>query len=148
MDIACFMGYLLQTTVKDCERVEEINAFIKGAICDAQGLGRCIHAYQLLLQKKVRNEVINLLSYSLFVLLKFAVCTHFPLSNRHGQYVCNFSIAARGGNGDSQVEPIKQEEEKAPEKECGIGDMAAATFVCKCSALRGVWLSLLQHSSE
>ncbi|GJS83827.1 hypothetical protein Tco_0750368 [Tanacetum coccineum] len=50
MDIACFMGYLLQTTVKDCERVEEINAFIKGAICDAQCLGRCIHAYQLLLQ--------------------------------------------------------------------------------------------------
>ncbi|GJT31930.1 hypothetical protein Tco_0922349 [Tanacetum coccineum] len=119
MDIACFMGYLLQTTVKDCERVEEINAFIKGAICDAQGLGRCIHAYQLLLQSQ-------------------------KMDSKDGI----FSIAARGGNGDSQVEPIKQEEEKAPEEECGIGDMAAATFVCKCSALRGVWLSLLQHSSE
>nr|GEV75136.1 hypothetical protein [Tanacetum cinerariifolium] len=38
----------------------------------------------------------------------------------------------------SQVEPIKEEEEKAPEEECGIGDMAAATFVYKCSVLRGV----------
>nr|GEW37445.1 zinc finger, CCHC-type [Tanacetum cinerariifolium] len=48
-------------------------------------------------------------------------------------------ILDRGGNGDSQIKPIKEEEEKAPpEKECGIGDMAAATFVYKCLALRGV----------
>nr|GEX75984.1 hypothetical protein [Tanacetum cinerariifolium] len=47
-----------------------------------------------------------------------------------------------------RVEPIKEEEEKAPEEECGIGDMAAATFVYKCSASRGVWLSLLLHSSK
>ncbi|GKB10214.1 hypothetical protein Tco_0844137, partial [Tanacetum coccineum] len=49
---------------------------------------------------------------------------------------------------DSRVEPIKEEEEKAPEEERGSGDMAAATFLCKCSTLRGVRLSLLQHSSE
>ncbi|GJZ75140.1 ribonuclease H-like domain, reverse transcriptase, RNA-dependent DNA polymerase [Tanacetum coccineum] len=46
----------------------------------------------------------------------------------------------------SRLEPIK-EEEKAPE-EGGIGDMAAATFVCKCSVSKGVWLLLLQHSWE
>ncbi|GJV56885.1 hypothetical protein Tco_1457890 [Tanacetum coccineum] len=36
----------------------------------------------------------------------------------------------------------------APKEEGGIGDMAAATFFCKRSTLRGEWLSLLQHSSE
>ncbi|GJS77776.1 RNA-directed DNA polymerase, eukaryota [Tanacetum coccineum] len=46
----------------------------------------------------------------------------------------------------TRLEPIK-EEEKAPE-EGGIGDMAAATFVCKCSTSKGVWLLLLQHSLE
>nr|GEY14141.1 reverse transcriptase domain-containing protein [Tanacetum cinerariifolium] len=45
-------------------------------------------------------------------------------------------------------DPIKEEKEKAPEEERGSGDMAAATFLCKCSTLRGVRLSLLQHSSK
>ncbi|GJW98202.1 hypothetical protein Tco_0180010 [Tanacetum coccineum] len=49
---------------------------------------------------------------------------------------------------ECKVEPIKEEEERAPEEEGGIGDIAAVTFVYKCSASRGVWLPLLQHSSE
>ncbi|GJU31758.1 ALP1-like protein isoform X1 [Tanacetum coccineum] len=60
----------------------------------------------------------------------------------------NVKQNGESGSGDSRVEPIKEEEEKAPEEERGSGDMAAATFLCKCSTLMGVRLSLLQHSSE
>ncbi|GJY38165.1 mannan endo-1,4-beta-mannosidase 2-like protein [Tanacetum coccineum] len=49
---------------------------------------------------------------------------------------------------DSRVEPIKQDEEKEPKQERGGRDMAAATFLCICSGIRGVRLSLLKHSSE
>ncbi|GJR35273.1 hypothetical protein Tco_1210957 [Tanacetum coccineum] len=38
-------GYLLQSTVKYRERLEEIIAFIKGAICDVQCLGRCMYMH-------------------------------------------------------------------------------------------------------
>ncbi|GJS75271.1 hypothetical protein Tco_0725152 [Tanacetum coccineum] len=59
-----------------------------------------------------------------------------------------FCLSICSGGEDSRVEPIKEEEEKAPEKG-GIGDMAATNFVGKCLAeTRGVWLPLLQHSLE
>lgn len=67
--------------------MEEITAYVKGAICDDQCLGRCLYIHGVPGTGKVKHHCseiihlfINLLSIELDLYNSFSSCTHFILN--------------------------------------------------------------------